>query len=171
MVIANVRLFFPGKTAVLLAHEKINQIYHELHIITLETALVVRTFFFVVFGPSIVITSLLNLKVSLISLRIINSIYTIRFVIWKVFEVNDILPRLFVAPRGLLTVLLFYAIREEAQIVNFESGFLLFIIISTSLIMTWAMLKDKKKINPPTEEIAKEYTGQNSQQETLPTQQ
>ncbi|WP_379932237.1 hypothetical protein [Maribacter chungangensis] len=137
----------------------------------METALVVRTFFFVVFGPSIVITSLLNLKVSLISLRIINSIYTIRFVIWKVFEVNDILPRLFVAPRGLLTVLLFYAIREEAQIVNFESGFLLFIIISTSLIMTWAMLKDKKKINPPTEEIAKEYTGQNSQQETLPTQQ
>lgn len=26
-----------------------HQIYHELHIITLETALVVRTFFFVIF--------------------------------------------------------------------------------------------------------------------------
>ena len=55
------------------------------------------------------------------------------------------MPQLFIAPRGLITVLLFYAIPAEAQIATFEPGILLFVIIGTSLIMTWAMIKDKKK--------------------------
>lgn len=171
LVIANVKLFFPGKMAVFLEHEKINQIYHELHIITLETAFVVRTFFFVVFGLSIVITSLFNFNVALISLLIIASIYAIRFVILKVFIGSDILPQLFVAPRGLITVLLFYAIPEAAQVANFESGILLFVIISTSLIMTWAMIKDKKKMNTLLDEIDEEYAKKNEAEDVLRAQQ
>ncbi len=171
LVIANVKLFFPGKMAVFLKHEKINQIYHELHIITLETAFVVRTFFFVVFGLSIVITSLFNFNVALISLLIIASIYAIRFVILKVFIGSDILPQLFVAPRGLITVLLFYAIPEAAQVANFESGILLFVIISTSLIMTWAMIKDKKKMNTLLDEIDEEYAKKNEAEDVLRAQQ
>lgn len=171
LVIANVKLFFPGKMAVFLEHEKINQIYHELHIITLETAFVVRTFFFVVFGLSIIITSLFNFKVALISLLIIVSIYAIRFVILKVFIGKDILPQLFVAPRGLITVLLFYAIPEEAQVANFESGILLFVIIATSLIMTWAMIKDKKKMNTLLDEIDEGYAERNEAEDLLREQQ
>lgn len=167
LVIANVKLFFPGKMSVFLEHEKINQIYHELHIITLETAFVVRTFFFVVFGLSIVITSLFNLNVALISLMLVATIYAIRFVILKVFIGKDILPQLFVAPRGLITVLLFYAIPEEAQVVNFESGILLFVIIATSLIMTWAMIKDKKKMNTLLDEIDEEYDERNEAEDAL----
>ncbi|MFT6993938.1 MAG: cell volume regulation protein A [Maribacter sp.] len=144
-MIANVKLFFPVKMVVFLEHEKKNQICHEFHIITLETAFAVRPFLFVVFGLSIVITSLFNFNTALINLLIIASIYAIRFVILKVFRVKDILPQLFVAPRRLITVLLFYAIPEEAQVANFESGILLFVIIATSLIMPWANIKDKKK--------------------------
>jgi hypothetical protein len=55
------------------------------------------------------------------------------------------LPQLFIAPRGLITVLLFYAIPEEAKIETFEPGILLFVIIGTSLIMTAAMIYDKKR--------------------------
>lgn len=153
LVIANVKLFFPGKMSVFLENEKLNQIYHELHIITLETAFVVRTFFFVVFGLTIVISSLFDFNVALISLLIVVSIYAIRFLVLRVFIGKDIFPQLFVAPRGLITVLLFYAIPEEAQVANFESGILLFVIIATSLIMTWAMIKDKKKMKPLLEEI------------------
>jgi NhaP-type Na+/H+ or K+/H+ antiporter len=167
LVIANVKLFFPGKMSVFLENEKINQIYHELHIITLETAFVVRTFFFVVFGLSIVITSLFSLNVALISLLIVASIYAIRFVILRVFIGKDILPQLFVAPRGLITVLLFYAIPAEAQVANFESGILLFVIIATSLVMTWAMIKDKKKMNTPLDEIDEEYLERNEAEDAL----
>lgn len=145
LVIANMKLFFFGKLKKFLNFEKAQQIYHELHIITLETAFVVRTFFFVIFGITIVIASLWNIDVALISMLIIASIYAIRFILLRIFIGRDILPQLFVAPRGLITVLLFYAIPEEAQIATFEPGILLFVIIGTSLIMTAAMIFDKRR--------------------------
>jgi hypothetical protein len=99
----------------------------------------------VIFGLTIVVSSLFNLNVAIISLLIIGSIYLIRFILLRAFIGRDILPQLFVAPRGLITVLLFYAIPAEAQISTFEPGILLFVIIGTSLIMTGAMIFDKKR--------------------------
>jgi len=139
------KLFFKGKLSKYLHYEKAHHIYHELHTITAETAFVVRTFFFVIFGLTIAIASLWNVDVALISLLIIASIYGIRFVLLRIFIGADILPQLFIAPRGLITVLLFYAIPVEAQIDSFEPGILLFVIIGTSLIMTLAMIYDKNR--------------------------
>ena len=148
LVIANMKLFFGGPFKRYLKEERAQQIYKELHIITLESAFVVRTFFFVVFGITIVLSSLLSIRVLLISVLILASIYGIRFVLLRTFLGKDIFPQLFVAPRGLITVLLFYAIPVEAQVVNFEPGILLFVIIGTSVIMTWAMIKNRKKPVP-----------------------
>jgi NhaP-type Na+/H+ or K+/H+ antiporter len=145
LVIANMKLFFKGRLSKYLNFEKAHHIYHELHTITAETAFVVRTFFFVVFGITIVVSSLFNLDVAIISCLIIASIYIIRFILLRIFIGKDILPQLFIAPRGLITVLLFYAIPTEAQIETFEPGILLFVIIGTSLIMTAAMIYDKKR--------------------------
>ncbi|TDQ16399.1 sodium/proton antiporter (CPA1 family) [Algoriphagus boseongensis] len=145
LVIANMQLFFKGKLAKWVNFEKAHQIYHELHTITAETAFVVRTFFFVIFGLTIAITSLFSVEVALISTLLIASIYAIRFVLVFIFEGKDILPQVFIAPRGLITVLLFYAIPVEAQIASFEPGILLFVIIGTSLIMTFAMIYEKKR--------------------------
>ncbi|RKR14142.1 sodium/proton antiporter (CPA1 family) [Maribacter vaceletii] len=167
LVIANVKLFFPGKTKVFLENEKIHQIYHELHIITLETAFIVRTFFFVIFGITIFLSSLFNFTVVFVSLLIIASIYIIRFIILKIFLGKDITPQLFIAPRGLITVLLFYNIPKEAQVATFESGILLFVIIATSLVMTWAMIKDKRKMNTMLDEIDEEILERNEAEDIL----
>ncbi len=145
LVIANMKLFFTGKLKKYLHYDKAHHIYHELHTITAETAFVVRTFFFVVFGITIVVASLFNIDVAIISTLIIGSIYIIRFVLLRLFVGKDIIPQLFIAPRGLITVLLFYAIPKEAIIDTFEPGILLFVIIGTSLIMTAAMIYDKKR--------------------------
>jgi cell volume regulation protein A len=145
LVIANMKLFFKGKLSKYLKYKQAHHIYHELHTITGETAFVVRTFFFVIFGLSIAITSIFNLNVALISSLIILSIYAIRFVLLFIFVGKDILPQLFIAPRGLITVLLFYAIPVEAQVATFDQGILLFVIIGTSLIMTFAMIYDKRR--------------------------
>ncbi len=156
LVIANMKLFFQGKLKEYLDVTKAKLIYHELHVITAETAFVVRTLFFVIFGITIVLSSLLSLKVALISILILVSIYAIRFVLLRIFLGKDLSPQLFIAPRGLITVLLFYAIPEEAIIEGFEPGILLFVIIGTSLIMTWGMIRDKK-INPkPSETVLEE---------------
>jgi len=145
LMIANMKLFFKGPLKEWLDGEKAHHIYEGLHVITMETAFVVRTFFFVIFGLTIVLASLFNLTVAMVSILIILSIYLIRFVLLRISLGKDILPQLFIAPRGLITVLLFYAIPEEAHVPGFEPGILLFIIIGTSLIMTAAMIQDKKR--------------------------
>jgi NhaP-type Na+/H+ or K+/H+ antiporter len=165
LVIANMKLFFKGKLAVFLDHEKAHRIYHELHIVTLETAFVVRTFFFVIFGLTIAIASLFSISVALISLLMILSIYLVRFILLRTFYGSDILPQLFIAPRGLITVLLFYAIPAEAQVSTFEPGILLFVIIGTSLIMTWAMIKDKRKTGSPLDMVDQEKLMMNEERE------
>lgn len=167
LVIANVKLFFPGKTAIFLEKEKMKQVYHELHIITLETAFVVRTFFFVIFGITIVLASLLSVNVAVVSVLIIASIYAIRFLLLRLFLGADILPQIFIAPRGLITILLFYAIPVEAEIEGFESGILLFVIIATSLIMTWAMIKDKHKMGTMLDAIDEELLARNEAEDKL----
>jgi len=146
LLIANMKLFFSwGPLKKMLKYKEALHIYEGLHVITMETAFVVRTFFFVIFGIIIKLETLASLKVAGISILILASIYLIRFVILRLMIGKDILPQLWIAPRGLITVLLFYAIPENLAIDNFEEGILLFIIIGTSLIMTFAMISDKKR--------------------------
>lgn len=145
LIIANMKLFFKGPLGRWLHLEKANHIYEGLHIITMETAFVVRTFFFVVFGLSISLSSLNSLNVAIISGLIITSIYIIRYVMLRPSIGEDFTPQLYIAPRGLITILLFYKIPEAAEVEAFNSGILLFIIIGTSLIMTIAMISDKQK--------------------------
>lgn len=145
LLIGNMQLFFRGRLSKWLHIEKAKHIYEDLHVITIETAFVVRTFFFVIFGLTIALDSLLNVEVAIISALILVSIYVIRFITLRITLGSDIIPQLFVAPRGLITVLLFYAIPKEVEVENFEAGILLFIIMATSIIMTIAMVYDKRR--------------------------
>lgn len=144
LVIANMGLFFRGRLGKYLVAEKANSVYEGLHIITLESAFVVRTFFFVIFGVTITLSRMLSLDVALISLAIIVSIYVIRWILLTIFFGKDIMPQVFIGPRGLITILLFYSIPTELEVPGFDKGILLFVILVTSLIMTWALIRDKK---------------------------
>lgn len=145
LVIANIEVFFPGKLRKYIHADKIKHIYNELHIITLETAFVVRTFFFVIFGITISLQSLLNVNVALVSAAIILSIYVIRYGLLRASVGTDIFPQTYVAPRGLITILLFYAIPEAFKLESFNSGVLLFVIIVTSIVMTISMVMEKNR--------------------------
>ena len=159
LIIANMRLFFQGPLRKWLNYKQAMHIYEGLHVVTVETAFVVRTFFFVIFGITIVLESLLSVDVAIVSLLIILSIYLIRFVLLRILIGSDILPQLFVAPRGLITILLFYNIPTEITVEGFEPGILLFIIIGTSLIMTFAMIVDKKRTTSAIRKVASEPIG------------
>ena len=145
LVISNSHLFFPGFLKKTIKPESIKTLYHELHIVTGETAFIVRTFFFIIFGITIVLSSLLSIQVILVSVIILATIYGLRLVLFRLFMGKDIFPTVYIAPRGLITVLLFFAIPKELQVEQFQSGILLFIIIATSIVMTWAMLRANKK--------------------------
>ena len=60
---------------------------------------------------------------------------------------KDIVPQVYIAPRGLITILLFYGIGKEIEIEDFSQGILLFIIIGTSLIMTGSLVFNNRRTN------------------------
>ena len=143
LVLNNTSLFFRGKLSKFVNKESVKPIMHDFHILTLESAFVIRTFFFVIFGMFISLKSLIDWKVALISLMIIGVLYVIRFLTLKGIVQKNITPQLYIAPRGLITILLFFVIEShpEFKIANFDEGILLFVIIISSIIMTWALIK------------------------------
>ncbi len=147
LIIANMKLFFAGPLKQFLNKDAAHDIYHGLHVVTMETAFVVRTFFFVIFGITIQFGDLLSMRVAGISLILLAIIYVVRVIILGVGVGKDMVPQLFIAPRGLITVLLFTQIPAAMVFDQFGEGILLYIIIFTSIIMTIAMIWDKRRAN------------------------
>ncbi|TYP98926.1 sodium/proton antiporter (CPA1 family) [Tenacibaculum adriaticum] len=152
LVIANTKLFFRGFLKEYIKKDQIKELYHELHFITAEAAFVVRTLFFVVFGITIVLSSLVKLKVVLVSVLILAIIFLFRYARLRLFFGKNITPQLWIAPRGLITVLLFYGIPETFLVPDFEPGILLFVILSTGIIMSFGLINNKPAIED-TEEV------------------
>ena len=144
VIVQNNELFYRGFLNRYFHKEKFEILKRELHVITMESAFMVRTFFFVIFGASILVSSLFSLSVLGVSLLLLVSIYTIRWLFLRAFMGFDIFPQLWIAPRGLITVLLYYAIPQKYTNESFDSGILLFIIIATSLVMTWGLVRSAK---------------------------
>ena len=146
VILNNYKLFFSGGLASLLNVDRVEHILNDMKVITAESAFVVRTFFFIIFGWSITLSDLFSLKVVGIGVCILVIIYLIRALFLFLFQGKDIFPQLFLAPRGLITILLFFAIPEETRNANEEiEGVLLFIILTTCLIMSWALVIQKNK--------------------------
>ena len=143
MILNNYKVFFRGRLLKLLDEEKVDEVLDDMKVITAETAFVVRTFFFIIFGWSVYLGSLLSFKVIGIGLVILTIIYVIRAIVLFLFNGRDIITQLLLAPRGLITILLFFAIPEEFTIGKEFQGVLLFVILISCLIMTWSMIKNK----------------------------
>ena len=79
----------------------------------------------------------------MISIVVLLAIYLSRFVILKVLLKDGIMPELALAPRGLLTILLFYTIPASLAVPGFDQGVFLYVILITSLIMTYGLIMDR----------------------------
>ena len=145
IMLNNYKVFFKGNLMRLLNEDKVNSVLYDMRVITAETAFVVRTFFFIIFGWSVFLGLLLNLNVLLMGLVVLVIIYLVRAIILFLFNGKDILFELFLAPRGLVTILLFFAIPEELSLGKEFQGVLLFVVLSSCLIMAWALISYKNK--------------------------
>ncbi|MEQ8625126.1 MAG: cation:proton antiporter [Vicingaceae bacterium] len=148
LVLNNQKIFFRGFLKKWINPTKVKRVLEDFHLVTVESAFVVRTFFFVLFGVTITLSSLLNAEVALISLAVLAALYIIRLILVKVFIQKDIFPQVFLAPRGLITILLFFAIPDEFQNEVFDSGILLYTIIVSCIIMAVALVASGKKVIP-----------------------
>ncbi len=142
IVLNNTDLFFGGRMKRYFDAESVKPILYDFHNLTLESAFLVRTFFFVMFGISITLTSLYDWRVAVNGFAIVGIIYAVRFVGLRLIVKKHSFPELLIAPRGLITILLFFVILkdERVNIPGFDAGLLLYPIIITSIIMTIGLI-------------------------------
>ncbi len=140
LVLNNSKIFFKWKLKKYVSFPKVESIRNEFHTITAETAFLVRTFFFIAFGMSIDLIQMTNPNVLIVGSIIVLILYLIRYLNFKTFLKANVIPEIFLAPRGLITILLFYKIPEIYQIQDFSVGILSFVIITTGLVMMGALV-------------------------------
>ncbi len=160
LILNNYTLFFKGKLMSLLNIDRVDQVLEDIKLISAESAFVMRTFFFIIFGWSVSLISLFDIKVVFLGSILLFSIYFIRFIMLLIFNGKNLFPQVFLAPRGLITILLFFAIPDKFKFV-FENisltlfdysfngldieGVLLFVILGSCIIMSWALIYQKKQ--------------------------
>jgi len=124
--------------------EILNKEVHKFKELTTEIAFLVRALFFLLFGYLIETSQLLNTQTFTWAFGISIGIFALRYLLLKTFNLS-IKPLLFIAPRGLITILLFLSI-PASQVSQLASKSLIIqVIILTALIMMLGLMTNKKK--------------------------
>ncbi len=146
---------------------------HEFHILTAESTFIVRTFFFLFFGFSIVISDFDSFMPLVYGVLVFAIMFLIRY-LYFVLTSFKIKPSvlLYMSPRGLISILLFLQIKD-LEIIQLEKSviderMLLIVILTSMLVMTLGTLSNKQKSIP--EEVVleeEEMIGLNSSEDLI----
>ena len=119
--------------------------------IVMEGAFLIRTFFFTLFGYSFETKEIINVGTFGSAALIFAAIVIIRAIILKVARL-PVLPLLFMAPRGLITILLFFSIPATLAFPLVNKSLVIQVIILTALfMMIGLMITGKKSKDKPGE--------------------
>ncbi|HTA26740.1 MAG TPA: cation:proton antiporter [Bacteroidia bacterium] len=147
IMLNNNKYFFKGRLARILQLEKMSTVTTELKLLTAESAFLIRTFFFILFGYTMNLNSLITPEVVITGSLIIACILFARFIFLLFISRTHVIPELFIAPRGLVTVVLFYSIPAHFISPAFNDGIIYYVIIVSSLIMMLGLMFTKTKFS------------------------
>jgi len=117
----------------------------QLYQLSAESAFILRTFFFVIFGFTMNIGDLNNKIVLANGFFILVSIYAIRIFFLKVFKKESLTPILYIAPRGLISILLYFNLPASLKIQEVGTPFLFLVVLGSSIVMTLGITLSTKK--------------------------
>lgn len=148
LVLNNSQLVMRGPLKQLATAEHMNTILNMMRSITAETSFLLRTFFFILFGYSMDVETLTKTEVIITGSLIVGILFAVRFLYLRLILKANLFPELFLMPRGLVTILLFYSIPASRLMSGFNSGILFFVVVVTSLIMMLGLLFSPSKEDP-----------------------
>lgn len=114
---------------------------------TIEGTFLVRALFFLLFGYLIQTRELFHEESLLWSASITAGIFILRAVTLKLLRIS-LFPLVFIAPRGLITILLFLSVKPEIQVPLINRPVLIQVIILSSLVVMAGTLFSKNKPEP-----------------------
>jgi len=116
---------------------------YRFHEVTTEAAFLVRTLFFLLFGYLINEQDVFNLHTLPLSLSVVGIILLVRIIQLKTSGIH-LAPLAFVAPRGLITILLFLSIPAGQSIPLVDGALIIQIILIMALIMMGGLMIAKQ---------------------------
>lgn len=122
--------------------EILNKEVNKFKEVNSEFTFLIRSLFFLLFGFLIDTSELLNSETIIWALGITFAIYLIRFIFLKIFDLGT-KPLLYIAPRGLITILLFISLPESQKIAVANKSLIIQVIILCALVMMFGMLTHK----------------------------
>jgi len=117
----------------------------QLYQLSAESAFILRTFFFVIFGFTMNLNELNNQNVLANGFFILLAIYLIRLVLLKGIKRENLSPILYIAPRGLISILLYLHLPQSLRIPEAGTPFLFLVVLGSSIVMTLGITLSKRK--------------------------
>ncbi|PKP24673.1 MAG: sodium:proton antiporter [Bacteroidetes bacterium HGW-Bacteroidetes-2] len=111
--------------------------------LTSEVTFLIRTLFFLLFGYFIEIKELLNPETIIWAASITLGIFLLRLLLLLLFKIS-LLPLLFIAPRGLITILLYLSIPLSLKSDIMNDSLIIQVIVMTTLMMMFGLMTTKK---------------------------
>ncbi len=143
----NTELFIRGRLSRILKNDLFEKELNQLKNLTAEGAFVVRTFFFLILGYAAVPSTLLDADALIVSVLFIIVIIAWRWVVLRLTYRGRSSPLLWVAPRGLITVLLYLNIPEELRLLGFREGIPILVIVLSALVVMAGVLGGRRMMN------------------------
>jgi len=163
IMINNKAVFFRGIFHRFIHDETYEAILTNIKLFVKDTAFLIRTFFFFFFGLSIAPEAFLNPSTYYVVTLILVALYAIRYFSLKVFFHTKIFPVLFIAPRGLITILLLFSIPVHLLNDQFEDDITFMVIIASNLIMMFALMRQNVLVKRIKAETPEELEGDKSE--------
>ena len=145
LAVNNAELFLKGRLRRWFHPERLAGELRQLKSLTAESAFLIRTFFFLLFGFSINLPSLLSGPLLVQGLLIVGVLTVIRYFYLRFAAHTDIIPELFIAPKGLITILLFYSIPPQHFVGEVSESILFIVILLTGLLMMVGLMLAPKQ--------------------------
>jgi cell volume regulation protein A len=130
--------------------EILNNEVHKFKDLTAEMAFLIRALFFILFGYLIETSEIINTETIVWALGITAGIFLIRYILLKSFKMASS-PLLYIAPRGLITILLFLSIPLNLVSPIVNNSLIIQVIILTALVMMMGLLFNKTESKIATE--------------------
>lgn len=125
--------------------ERLNADVHKFRELTVEATFIIRALFFLIFGYSIQSSELVNLETLAWSAGIVAAIFGLRALFLALVKL-PIVPLLFIAPRGLITILLFLGIPNSQRMLLVDRSMLIQVIVLSALVMMFGMMTVKAPV-------------------------
>jgi cell volume regulation protein A len=112
--------------------------------IVVEATFLIRVLFFLLFGFLIQTEEILNLETLKWAGAIVGSVVVLRGITLLILK-SDLLPLMFIAPRGLITILLFVLIPSDEMIPLVNKSLVIQVILLSVIIMMLGLMFTKRK--------------------------